>query len=584
MRTRPEGTIIVGVSAALTSDPNVQGAAELGLVPCDASGSGFSVSTGIDTPLRQGDPATLQVQLCGAAYELNSTAGEAGFAVWIGLNNVADSEGHWPRSLTAWLGNDWGPDFSGTFLDVGPNDLVLPDDENGWASVLVHSMGPQFEKTWNIGFIAGPYEVDGLVPGTYDSEMIVELWAVDANQFPGKIRRIAAASSPLLIYVPGEPRVEMEAIGASNNTWYISSAPAMPEIQLRARLLDAPEPDEVTVFDWTFTVAHALSNNRCIPGGRTGSVVVSGRSSAIGEGWSDWTVPFLADSAAVSYSGISGAGGTTVGCAYEFTAWSGVNGWTGAYQELNPNTDFSLSAPFVGTGKYTNGETTEIWAGGDVAMEVTGTAGANTYPTAMLEGYSLRSQYPDETTVQATIDAEITSITSVFPDLQNPSSLAGTDMQREMRAVAIHESSNRQFNAAASATTCVSSSRTGLPCWGYPNGYGVTQLDFPPTTELQLWNWRANIEGGTTHYLKNRRRFISDVEATGVFNASSTCANDGGGGKQTVTQQEFVFKGAYAKYNGGIDREYWRYNNLNSCWGRIGSQAATNADEAWRDF
>jgi hypothetical protein len=37
--------------------------------------------------------------------------------------------------------------------------------------------------------------------------------------------------------------------------------------------------------------------------------------------------------------------------------------------------------------------------------------------------------------------------------------------------------------------------RECLPKYGYPDGWGVMQLD-PPSNEMQIWNWKKNVEGG----------------------------------------------------------------------------------------
>lgn len=45
----------------------------------------------------------------------------------------------------------------------------------------------------------------------------------------------------------------------------------------------------------------------------------------------------------------------------------------------------------------------------------------------------------------------------------------------------------------------------GLPAYGIPNGFGLMQLDNPAPTELQLWNWRANLKGGSDLFFGEKR-------------------------------------------------------------------------------
>ena len=43
------------------------------------------------------------------------------------------------------------------------------------------------------------------------------------------------------------------------------------------------------------------------------------------------------------------------------------------------------------------------------------------------------------------------------------------------------------------------------PNWGAPHGWGLMQLDNPPATAVQLWDWRANIEAGLTRIAEKRQ-------------------------------------------------------------------------------
>ena len=70
----------------------------------------------------------------------------------------------------------------------------------------------------------------------------------------------------------------------------------------------------------------------------------------------------------------------------------------------------------------------------------------------------------------------------------------------EHKAVAWQESSHRQFNAARHAGI-------GLPLWGYPDGWGLMQLELETPGEgwgeRELWDWRENMREGV-QYLADR--------------------------------------------------------------------------------
>jgi hypothetical protein len=70
--------------------------------------------------------------------------------------------------------------------------------------------------------------------------------------------------------------------------------------------------------------------------------------------------------------------------------------------------------------------------------------------------------------------------------------------------------------------------------YGRPNGYGLMQLDNPAATEKQLWNWQANIDGGSNLYFTEKK--------PGAFNYLQ---------KHHNYNQEQYYKSAFQRYNGG---------------------------------
>lgn len=59
----------------------------------------------------------------------------------------------------------------------------------------------------------------------------------------------------------------------------------------------------------------------------------------------------------------------------------------------------------------------------------------------------------------------------------------------------------------------------GMPIWGTPFGYGVMQLD-PPPSPSTLWNWYQNLQDGVAH-LQNLSGGTTDVAAQGAQNATA---------------------------------------------------------------
>jgi hypothetical protein len=81
----------------------------------------------------------------------------------------------------------------------------------------------------------------------------------------------------------------------------------------------------------------------------------------------------------------------------------------------------------------------------------------------------------------------------------NPDSIAIAQYaNNEIRAILYFESKENQFTGEGIDTYYWwPYNEAGFPLYGQPNGYGLMQLDNPwVATEKQLWNWKANIDGG----------------------------------------------------------------------------------------
>lgn len=80
----------------------------------------------------------------------------------------------------------------------------------------------------------------------------------------------------------------------------------------------------------------------------------------------------------------------------------------------------------------------------------------------------------------------------------------------------------------------------GLPTYGPPNGFGLMQLDNPAATELQMWNWKANLFGGVNLYLTEKKP-IAIAHVKHLFGIDNP-------------KDEKVLMEAWQRYNGG---KYW---------------------------
>lgn len=119
-----------------------------------------------------------------------------------------------------------------------------------------------------------------------------------------------------------------------------------------------------------------------------------------------------------------------------------------------------------------------------------------------------------------------------------------------IRAIQEFESEFKQFEYNANKSWPYN--ETGWPLYGEPNGYGIMQLDSDPAaTERQLWNWKANIDGGRYKFYV----LIKERDTDPFLNQYP----------QNVTE-EMRLKCAYQKYNyyGGKfnkkDRYYYKWD------------------------
>ena len=386
-------------------------------------------------------------------------------------------------------------------------------------------------------------------------------------------------------------------------------SPKMPNIQLQAQLLPA-DPGSAVEFHWTYEISHDIQRVAS-PCARHGEATFRFKQTVTGDAEALWTIPFTADpssspsldSVTFLYSGAKPADGDPAGhdfldCEDESTSWQEVNGWAGRFAEMPlPNDDPSLQSDLMGTGHTTALATDDVarsvMIGGDVTVSVTAFIdGQQIGEPAVSEPHRiLGSNLGDPAQAQPVVRAFLDQYLS-----DNPIGLdwsKATLSTRELLAMVEKESTYWQFNPIQQ-----SGNPSGYPLYTNSNGMGLGQLDFHPATELQLWNWQRNIIGASTQFWKDKRFILEreDREVAGAAAARQRIKDAYPDGAvrmcpredQDVTAEEFVLKGAYARYNGGTGRwgNYWDYQLHGNCWqkGVNPGNAGRNVDSFWIKF
>ncbi|HEY9167170.1 MAG TPA: hypothetical protein VIS48_13525 [Candidatus Kryptonia bacterium] len=111
----------------------------------------------------------------------------------------------------------------------------------------------------------------------------------------------------------------------------------------------------------------------------------------------------------------------------------------------------------------------KIRGGDELTLDVTATAGGKVYDKTVDHGFIIVGLNPSKSAIKS-------AITESDP-------LA-------IEVIIFMESSWRQFIK-----------NKDFPLWGYPNGYGLMQLDnSPAATDEQVWDWKENLAGGEAHF------------------------------------------------------------------------------------
>ena len=472
---------------------------------------------------------------------------------------------------------------------------------SGWSVVGVHQADFKYTRPLAPGIPPGTQYsptiyggVAELVDGEYQ-------WAAGAK--PDGSATVLNGTRQIVVEVPdGVPTLEVEVL-TPDDEWNITPAPAMPDVRFRARAFDVRDAQATTTFSWEFDVAYTM-RSACGLNGRDVSVTIRGETEAVGSEWSEWSVPFDESSIlAASFTGVNNGRGTTTECSDDFTSWQSVNGWTplipnasGAnpdYVELDPNTDRSLSSPFVGTGLYTGRTTGRLFLGGNTAVRVRAVSGGQDIELEEPPNTpSILGTNPTVAEIRSEAGARTSHILTSFDRLAYRTQ--GFDVERELTAVFAHESHLRQFRDEVDhedrpewGDVCDNGQDIGYPCHNrVVAGYGLGQLDFVPPTELQMWNWRYGVEGSATHYIKNRRKLVGEVEVRSDVDLTQpeVYVRDSVNGNDDIDMSAFVFRAAWAKYNQRSNFDLWTFDGNGVPVRSTSSSGPKRADEAWGDY
>lgn len=110
----------------------------------------------------------------------------------------------------------------------------------------------------------------------------------------------------------------------------------------------------------------------------------------------------------------------------------------------------------------------------------------------------------------------------------------------ELKVTAYRESRFRQFTNA------------GKPLFGPPHGFGVMQIDNPPATARQIWDWKDNVRAGIA--LFNQKKEDARTYPARVRKNHPTATD--------FTPAQLKLE-TYQRYNGG---GYWQWDPESSKW------------------
>jgi hypothetical protein len=295
------------------------------------------------------------------------------------------------------------------------------------------------------------------------------------------------------------------------DTNWISATPQMPDVICKARMKSYKSG--TVKYQWKYWVIDTLKRRNKNNGQfyslcpRISRSVFSGYSYATNNDTTNWTVPFRKDSGsfyfkAIWYKHDSNFNQPANGCDSSYTEYEGGN---------------------------------EVFTGGNISVK--------------LIAYNMQGKKLAEDSISAgkLLGKNQNNMDSVYSYLNS----------NEVKAIMIKESKTKQFETGS---TRYPKFEAGWPVYGYPNGYGIMQIDNrPAAVEEQLWNWKSNIDGGKSKFESSKT-----YSTTRMDNA----IKDG-----ATYVDSIYYMNAYQIYNGGW---YWDWDKNHKVWKESTSKKSTN--------
>ncbi len=285
----------------------------------------------------------------------------------------------------------------------------------------------------------------------------------------------------------------------------IADTPHMPIVNMNAQVLNIDE-NRQNSFLWEYKVQYTLERfginggNRFNYCPRVGECTFSGTSSSSGSDSTNWLVNF----------------------GQEFATCIARNN--------------RPIIPDVNSQCVTQDQTTN-WQAGQEDIFIGGVVSA-----------TVKVPISEEDTLFALVD----SIYSIIGQNPTPAEIRN-GIEVPYQVVLYHESFPRwaHFNTRTRNNFNI----IGNPIYGYPNGYGLAQLDNPPAIPQQLWNWIANRQGGVNLFDEKERQ--ARAYLLRLANRQNSPAPNF---EEETNSEELLLREQLQRYNGF---RYWDWEPVN---------------------
>ncbi|HCY75415.1 MAG TPA: hypothetical protein DHV28_05800 [Ignavibacteriales bacterium] len=284
----------------------------------------------------------------------------------------------------------------------------------------------------------------------------------------------------------------------------ISEEPRMPTVVCKATLKKF-YPGTIK-YEWKYIVRKFYSR-RWSDSGSLACVRISrsefqGISYSFSGGYTEWTVPFIKDSGYFYFKSLQQGKNK-----YDIlNNVYGCNGDTNVWYDSN----------------------TEIFTGGEVLVSVTAKYYHNGQIIAKLDTLHLGK----------ILGSEVSDNQTIFNYANS----------NKIKAIMYQESKFHQFTyPGIPSHELWPYDGEGWPLYGEPNGYGLTQLDCDPAAkERELWNWKANVDGGKSRLQKC---YDEVVKNHGLPN-----------------EEKYNLTNAFHNYNHGNKKTYYTWKGKKDGW------------------